>query len=131
MIAGITPDPVTKSLLGITSTLYSPPSVAANQYSLATQFDAGRYLRSLFFSESQLTDLHPSPAYFVELNALSILKESLTPVQSDPGSLTNGLAGLLTGRQWPTDIQPPAQSNGSSLGSDTSALIGQLINTLA
>jgi len=130
MIAGISPDPVTKSLLGLTSYLYGPPSALADQFTQASVFNAGQYLSSLFFPSNQPTELNPPPAYFVEINALGILKDSLAPVQSDPGSFSDGLSRLLIGRLWPSDVQPAQQADTGSLNVDTGALIGQLLDTV-
>ena len=129
MIAGITQDN-TSSLVGTSRYWYGLPPWPMSQYAFTRQFDAGQYLQTLFFSQ-QPTEQNPPPAFFVEINALSILKDTLTPVQSDAGAISDGLTRLLIGRLWPSDVQQTTQTTTSSSTAGADTLIGQLLNSIA
>ena len=112
------------------SSSYWSSLLPTTQFAFTRQFDAGQYLRTLFFTEFATAD-QLSPAFFVELKALEVLQDSITPIQTDAGAITDGLTRLLISRFWPSDAQQSSQSAASISPTSGENLVGQLFNQIA
>lgn len=112
------------------SSNYWSSLLPTNQFAFTRLFDTGQYLRTLFASEFASPDQF-SPAFFVELKALEVLQDSITPLQTDAGAITDGITRLLIARFWPSDAQQSSQSAASVSPTSGESLVGQLFNQIA
>lgn len=131
MVGGIS-QALVSTVVGLPRYWYGLPPWPSGQYAFTRQFDAGKYLTSLFFPDAQSTVDQLNPAYFIELNALSILQEALAPQQSDPGAQTDPLNQLVSNLLWPSDWPQLAQPNAGAAPEPAGGNpIGQVLNIIA
>jgi hypothetical protein len=130
MIVGIDQNNIVTSLGG---SWYGLAPLPSEPYAWRRPFDAGQFLTDLFFPNVVPPQNPLDTPFFVELNALSILKDQLTPPTPEPQRTEDALTKLIASRMWPTNW-PPASSP-SAMPVQTldagSSLLGQILNIVA
>jgi hypothetical protein len=127
MIAGTNPNNI---VTAATSSWYGLAPLPSEPYAWRRPFDAGQFLSDLFFPNAAPPASPLDTPFYLELNALSILKNELTPPAPEPQRTEDALTKLIASRMWPTNWPPstpaiaePVQTIGSG-----SALLGQILN---
>ncbi len=111
---------------------YGLPPLPSGMAAWSRQFDTGQYLRDLFFP-NVLPPQNPLTPAYLELNALAILQDQLTPPTIEPISAEDTLTKLISGRLWPTNWPPATGPNAAPVQTlnDGSPLLGQILNIVA
>ena len=129
MIAGIQQNSLTTTL---GRSWYGLPQWPAGQPAFGRQFDAGQFLSELFFPSTQPVPERVGTPYYVELRALSVLQDQLTPPSPAALGTEDALTKLIAGRLWPTLWQSDSQTSpDSTLPLRQVELIGRLIDQVA